>query len=269
MIGRLREAGLFWAGAFTVVTFCVLIGLGNWQWQRMQWKQGLLNRFAENSRLPPVTLSAIPIAANLAPSANPKDAKLAAFRYRRIEVHGTFEHTSEMLVWAPASGGPAWSVVTPLRLSAGESQNKCSNTKACPSHVLVIRGAVPDKNKPATKRGAGQMPGKQRIVGRIRLDAPNPWANDPNIAGNQWFTRDLKKMTALLRKSMQADIAIAPFFVEAGQQIGGPTAPRPDLHGPSLSNRHLSYALTWWGLAATLIGVFAAFAWSRLKAPRR
>jgi len=269
MMGRLRETGLLWAVAFTIATLCVLIGLGNWQWQRMQWKQGLLNRLAENSLLPPVTLSAIPISANILPSANSKDAKLAAFRYRRIEIHGTYEHSSEMLVWAPASGGPAWSVVTPLRLSAGDPKNTCRNTKACPSHVLVIRGAVPDKNKLATKRRAVQVPGKQRIVGRIRLDVPNPWANDPDIAGNQWFTRDLMKMTAHLRKSMQADIAIAPFFVEAGQQIGGPTAPRPDLQGPSLSNRHLSYALTWWGLAATLISVFTAFAWSRLKAPRR
>ncbi|HUZ91635.1 MAG TPA: SURF1 family cytochrome oxidase biogenesis protein, partial [Methylocella sp.] len=30
-----------------------------------------------------------------------------------------------------------------------------------------------------------------------------------------------------------------------------------------LSNNHLSYALTWFGLALTLIGVFAAFAWQR------
>jgi surfeit locus 1 family protein len=30
-------------------------------------------------------------------------------------------------------------------------------------------------------------------------------------------------------------------------------------------NRHLEYALTWYGLALTLIGVYAAFAMSRLR----
>jgi surfeit locus 1 family protein len=31
-----------------------------------------------------------------------------------------------------------------------------------------------------------------------------------------------------------------------------------------IPNRHLEYALTWFGLAATLIGVFVAFAAGRL-----
>jgi surfeit locus 1 family protein len=30
-------------------------------------------------------------------------------------------------------------------------------------------------------------------------------------------------------------------------------------------NNHLGYAITWFGLAAALFGVFAAFAWQRLK----
>jgi len=32
----------------------------------------------------------------------------------------------------------------------------------------------------------------------------------------------------------------------------------------AIPNRHLEYALTWWGLALTLIGVYAAFAYSRV-----
>jgi surfeit locus 1 family protein len=32
-----------------------------------------------------------------------------------------------------------------------------------------------------------------------------------------------------------------------------------------LPNRHLEYALTWYGLALTLAGVFAAFARTRLR----
>jgi len=31
-----------------------------------------------------------------------------------------------------------------------------------------------------------------------------------------------------------------------------------------LPNNHLQYALTWYGIALTLAGVFAAFAWRRL-----
>jgi surfeit locus 1 family protein len=34
-----------------------------------------------------------------------------------------------------------------------------------------------------------------------------------------------------------------------------------------LPNRHLEYALTWYGLAAALLGVFAAFAVTRWRQP--
>jgi surfeit locus 1 family protein len=37
------------------------------------------------------------------------------------------------------------------------------------------------------------------------------------------------------------------------------------LNAVNLSNRHLEYALTWYGLALTLAGVYFAFAASRLR----
>ncbi|MET0529796.1 MAG: SURF1 family cytochrome oxidase biogenesis protein, partial [Microvirga sp.] len=33
----------------------------------------------------------------------------------------------------------------------------------------------------------------------------------------------------------------------------------------TLPNNHLQYALTWYGLALTLVGVFGAFTWKRIK----
>jgi len=72
-------------------------------------------------------------------------------------------------------------------------------------------------------------------------------------------------MTTHLRRAAKATGKIVPVFVEAEQQMGGTSAPKPDLKALTLSNRHLEYAMTWWGLAATLAGVFAAFAWGRFK----
>ena len=34
-----------------------------------------------------------------------------------------------------------------------------------------------------------------------------------------------------------------------------------------IPDNHLQYALTWWGLALTLIGVFTAYAWQALRRP--
>ncbi len=44
--------------------------------------------------------------------------------------------------------------------------------------------------------------------------------------------------------------------------------PQPNETKLTFVNNHLGYALTWYGLAATLIGVFSAFAWQRLRGTR-
>jgi cytochrome oxidase assembly protein ShyY1 len=36
----------------------------------------------------------------------------------------------------------------------------------------------------------------------------------------------------------------------------------------AFTNNHLQYAITWYGLAAALLAVFAAFVWRRLKEPQ-
>jgi surfeit locus 1 family protein len=133
---------------------------------------------------------------------------------------------------------------------------------------MVIRGIVPEARKSPRSRVDGQRSDLLTLTGRIRLDAPNPSAPDPNVIKNQWYTRDLARMTGHLAEPGSVSVSkrsFAPFFIEAAERIGPEGAPEPDLAKLTLSNRHFEYALTWWGLAATLIGVYAAFAATRLR----
>lgn len=253
MIGRLRRAGLLWPSLFVVVALPTLTALGTWQWSRMHWKQGLLADLEQSAAAAPVPLNAL---AGVDLSASP--AAFEALRFRRVTVTGTFEHENEMHVWAPQPGGPAWSVVTPLSVATGA---------AGPVRILTIRGFVPSAAKSPASRASGQIRGALSVTGRIRIDRPNAWANPPNIQKNEWFTRDLAAMSAQLRTRAQSPVNVAPFFLEVEQQMGGAAAPKPDLQALVLSNRHFEYALTWWGLAATLAGVFAVFVWGRRAAP--
>jgi surfeit locus 1 family protein len=41
--------------------------------------------------------------------------------------------------------------------------------------------------------------------------------------------------------------------------------PEPAQTLPRPRNNHLGYAITWYGLAASLVGVFLAFAWLQRK----
>jgi cytochrome oxidase assembly protein ShyY1 len=58
-----------------------------------------------------------------------------------------------------------------------------------------------------------------------------------------------------------------PWVLEADARPEPPGGlPRGGVTRLELPNRHLEYALTWYGLAATLAGVYFAFAISRLRA---
>ena len=62
---------------------------------------------------------------------------------------------------------------------------------------------------------------------------------------------------------------VAPFMIDADATPVPGGWPRGGTTTLTIPNNHLSYALTWFGLAATLIGVFGAFAWRRLSDGRQ
>ncbi len=254
MIRRLRQSGLLWPSLFLCAALPTLIALGNWQWSRMHWKQGLLRDLEQATAAAPKPLQSLVNASSTA-----RDNDPATLRFRRVTVSGVFEHEHEMHVWSPLQSGPGWSVVTPMRLSPAMAEQVGA------ARLLVIRGTVPAARKLANTRATGQPDGPQTVTGRIRADRPNTWANQPNIKKNEWFTRDVERMAAHIRTAPGAVGRVLPFFVELEHQIGGRTAPEPNLKALTLSNRHFEYAMTWWGLAATLIGVFATFVWGRRR----
>lgn len=247
MVQRLREARLLWPTLATVVAFAILIGLGTWQWQRMQWKEGLL-RELEFAR----TTGPVPLADLLRENAGNGVLQLDKLRFRQVEID-VRTPLANLYVWDPQRDGPAWSVISAVPLSAPVSGF---------DHGFVIVGTVPEKQRASLSPGAG-MKTAPKVVGRIRLDAPNPSAPDPVPARAEWFTRDLAAMTEYVRKSSAPDARLLPFFIE----YTGPVDPPLRRNTPriNLPNRHFEYALTWWGLAATLIGVYLAFVVSRLR----
>ncbi|HEY9218358.1 MAG TPA: SURF1 family cytochrome oxidase biogenesis protein, partial [Phenylobacterium sp.] len=80
-------------------------------------------------------------------------------------------------------------------------------------------------------------------------------------SARRWFRRDIPEMAAALGAPHPA-----PVFLMAETSSNPEWAalkPRP--LPTEIPNRHLEYALTWFGLAAALIGVYAAMLWRRWK----
>jgi surfeit locus 1 family protein len=174
--------------------------------------------------------------------------------YRRVTASGRFDHAREVHVYTVVSeqkgrhAGPGYWVMTPLQLASG-------------AFVIVNRGFVPLDRKDAATRRAGQVEGNVTVAGLLRMPEQANFfspANDPSR--NAWYRRDPGEIA----RALKIDRA-APFTVDADATPipgGLPEGGRTRLAFP---NDHLGYALTWFGLALALAGVFGVFAWGRLK----
>jgi surfeit locus 1 family protein len=241
--------GLVVPALFTLVGLALLIGLGVWQLERKAWKEALI--------------AAITRRMNAAPLALPPPARWASLdaahdEFTRVTFRADFENDREALVFAGASAfrpdvsGTGYWVFTPARLSNG-------------ARVVVNRGFVPEANKDPASRAAGLVTGPVEIVGVLRWPERAGWftpAGDP--AANLWFARD---PLAIAAAKGWGDVA--PFYVEQEAPTPPGGLPTPGKLVVNLPNNHLQYALTWFGLAAVLAGVFAAFARARRREDKR
>lgn len=259
MLPRLRATGLLWPTLVTVAGLAVLVSLGNWQMQRKTWKEALLAQIEARRTAAPVDVDTVlgAIAAS-APGDGEPGSRQAA-EYMRARATGRFLHEREQFYYAPDPKlGPGYHVLTPLEIAGGT-----------PRILFVNRGFVPERLRERETRRAGLVEGPTTVTGLVRLQGetgPFTPANDP--ARNLWYWRDIP---ALGRAAFPAeDRRILPFVLDAEAEPATPGGwPKGGVTEVKLPNRHLEYALTWYGLAATLAAVYALFARGRLGTGKR
>jgi surfeit locus 1 family protein len=220
---------VFWGAVAVALT--VLIGLGTWQMERREWKLGLIERIEQRAHGEPISLTL----------AKEFWQRKGDVEYYRVLLVGRFRHEEERYLFTVEEGTPGWRVITPLVTASSDI-------------VLVDRGFVPEELKNPGTRKEGQIAGTVELVGLARAPLSPGWftpAGDP--ARNQWFARDVGGMTASLPANERAHVV--PFLVEAEAENVPGGWPRGGVTRLTLTNRHLEYALTWYGLALSLVVV--------------
>ncbi|MBS0238343.1 MAG: SURF1 family protein [Proteobacteria bacterium] len=252
MFARWRAAGLVVPTILTLIMLPILIGLGNWQWHRMAWKESLISKIDERRTAEPVSYPAV-----LAEYVKSGDVE-----YKHMRVTGTFDYGRERHLYAPTTASQGWHVYTLLIPEGGLPP------------IFVNRGWVPDELKDPSKRAEGQVTGPVTITGLVRLGHPKPWfAPDNDYAGNRWYWPDLDAMQwgpqgppTPLQFNAEKSQAYAPFSLDADALPENPGGwPKGGTTEINIPNNHLQYVVTWYGLAATLIVVFVIFARQRLE----
>jgi surfeit locus 1 family protein len=243
MLQTLRKARLIWPTLMALAGFAVLVGLGNWQVERKRWKEDLIAKIEARVHADPVPLPATA-------RAKGRDD----LEYLHVSVTGRFHHDKERYLYAATSGNPGWHVYTPLGLPSQRV-------------VWVNRGWVPDANKGSETRLRGQIQGEVEVRGLVRGQVkPGLFTAQNDPAHNIWYWPDLRAMTASAFAGGPLAADPLPLAIDADAKPEPPGGlPRGGVTRLELPNRHLEYALTWYGLAAALIGVYLAFAVSRLR----
>lgn len=224
---RFRPYPGFTIGA--VIMVAILIGLGVWQLQRLQWKEALIATVNAHMTAAPVALNAA-----FAMSAD-------EVQYRKVSLTGSFDNAREAYVFATGEGGlPFYHVLTPFVTDDGKV-------------MMVDRGEIPAaKLAPATRVAVNGM---TRVVGVWRVpDAPGWFTPKPDLPKHIWYARDLVGIAAADGVHLAAPVVIE---ADAAPNPGG--WPRGGETVVDFPNNHLQYAITWFGLAAGLIGVYLAY----------
>lgn len=252
MLTTLRDKGLLWPALMTALAMPFLLGLGTWQLQRKDWKEGLIAQIEARTLLAPADLLDVyERAAEQGPDAAP-----AGLEYTRVKVRGRFHHDKERYFYAPDPElGPGFHVYTPFELAGNGAI------------VFVNRGYVPEALKDPKARAAGQADGEFEITGLVRMpEHPGRFTPDNDAKGNLWYWRDFSGM--FVSAFQNTERPYLPVFVDIeGDAPGG--WPKGGVTRLELPNRHLEYAITWFGLAAALMAVFAAYALPRLRGSPR
>ena len=212
---------------FGIAGVAVLVSLGVWQVQRLAWKEGVLAEIETRIAAEPVPIPAVP---------DPERDK-----YLPVEVYGGLTNSLRVLV-SRKNIGAGYRVISGLQTRGGA--------------VLLDRGFAKDWPEDAIPPAV-----MVHVKGNLHWpDDRNSSTPDNDVEGNIWFARDIAQMAEVLNTR--------PILVVAREVT--PTVsdltPLP-VDTSSIPNDHLSYAITWFSLAAIWAIMTITYLW-RQRAPR-
>ena len=212
------------------VCVAILFGLGTWQLQRRVWKLALLARIEALKAAPTepleVVLRRLPDSVDI--------------EYVRVQAACPNLETQPVIrLYSVRDGTSGYRLITACPIDVGGFGS-----------ILVDRGFIPREvvDTPTTPAALAQP-----ITGILRKGDAGSFFTPQNRPGQDWYRRDIPAMAQALKAPRPAPI----FMMLESPAPHGP-GPQPAPLPADIPNRHLEYALTWYGLALALLGVYIA-----------
>ena len=217
----------------TVVALLILLALGTWQLQRLAWKTELIDRIAATRDAPPRPITEVPLT--------------PAYRFTRVTLDCPGLATAKFVELYGLQDGDAGARLVSL----------CAYAEGRPP-ILVDRGFVADtiSARPPVSPSADAV----RLTGVLREGTP-PGAFTPPARDGLFYSADLPAMAVALGAGRHPDVMVTAETSSNPEWKALVPSPMP----AEITNRHLEYALTWYGLAGALVAVYVALLRRKLK----
>ena len=208
---------------FGLIGAGILISLGVWQVQRMQWKEAILADITARIAAAPVALPRAP---------DPADENN---RYLPVTVSGRFTGDTLSVLVSRKEIGAGVRIIAAFQTEDGR-------------RVLVDRGFLPDADKDRALTVTDAT-----IIGNLHWpQETDSFTPPPDQKTGLWYARDVTAMAQALTTE--------PTFIVAREPTGDGIEAMPvDTSG--IPNDHWGYAVQWFSLAAVWLGMTAYLLW--------
>ena len=181
------------------------------------------------------------------PISNPLEfSKSKINEFKAVEILGKFLHNNEIYITGKTyEGNAGFHVVTPFKME---------NNKI----VLINRGWVSEGYKDPKKRKFSLAEGQVKLKGIIRYPQQKGYFVPENDGENGfWFTIIPNQIFKFVK--INSNFVIKDYYIDALRLEEKITLPIGVDGKPNLRNQHLSYAITWYGLALSLLFVYFSY----------
>jgi len=195
-----------------VVGCAILLWLGFWQLQRLEWKEDILADIDARIAADPVPLSL--------------NVSRALDNYRGVVVVGTPTGEELHVLASGTAAGTGFRVISKFKMQSGPE-------------IMVDLGLLAPEIKTAKPHIA-----MTELTGNlIWPDDKNSSTPDPDLGANIWFARDVVDMSQHLS-------TLPIMIVARSSSAQDPRLTPLPLNTVNIKNDHLNYAITWFLLAA-------------------
>ena len=224
--GRFHKAAFaLLVGAFGAA---ILVGLGIWQVQRLEWKQGVLSTMDARISAPPVTLPEFP---------DPiRD------NYLSVEASGRTGEGEILVQTSRRDLGPGFRLIVPF-----ETEGRT---------VMLDRGHLPAR----LRNGDRGTNSDAEVLGNLQWPDEFDRLFTPEPDGAIWYARDVQAMADAL--------GAEPVLIVARRDSSAPEGVVSwPVSSSGIPNDHFQYAVTWFSLAAIWLGMTGFWIWRNTRPP--